>query len=401
MILYSPAATRQTDFPSLRPGKELILLTRTEVLTDDQAAEVLSYSGSHLPVLFDIETTGLYWRTSHLYLLGLICRKKGQWILAQWFLDRPTEEKQILTYFSSYIQELREEGSDLLIHFNGTTFDLPYLAHKYAFYGMPDPFADWESLDIYRQIRPFQKLLGLPAIKQKSIEEYLCIPRRDEKSGGELISDYQSWLATRDNTLLDMLFLHNHDDVLGMLALVRILAIPELFAGEIRPASDIISKSTPGTDAADMAEISFSLVHPLPASLCVNGALSCLTAEKGKTAATLQIPIRQGLLKHFFSDYKNYYYLPLEDQAIHKSVAVFVDSSHRKKATARTCYIKAEGSFLPLPAKAGKELGLPLYQEEPTDKTVYIRLDDLASGDKALMSIFIRKHLEALQKTSG
>ena len=59
------------------------------------------------------------------------------------------------------------------------------------------------------------------------------------------------------------------------------------------------------------------------------------------------IRLCQGQLKHFYPDYRDYYYLPFEDTAIHRSVGEYVDRSARKKATAKTCYTKKEGLFLP------------------------------------------------------
>lgn len=44
---------------------------------------------------------------------------------------------------------------------------------------------------------------------------------------------------------------------------------------------------------------------------------------------------------------KDYYYLPKEDRAIHRSIACYVDKAYRQKATAATCYIRQEGIFLP------------------------------------------------------
>ena len=50
---------------------------------------------------FDIETTGLSWRTSHLYLIGALFFDPAAdtFTLRQWFLDRPTEEKRCLSLF--------------------------------------------------------------------------------------------------------------------------------------------------------------------------------------------------------------------------------------------------------------------------------------------------------------
>ena len=43
-----------------------------------------------------------------------------------------------------------------------------------------------------------------------------------------------------------------------------------------------------------------------------------------------------------------------EDCAIHKSVGQYVDRSARKKATAKTCYTRAAGLFVPQPLQIGR-----------------------------------------------
>ena len=49
-----------------------------------------------------------------------------------------------------------------------------------------------------------------------------------------------------------------------------------------------------------------------------------------------------------------------EDCAIHKSVGQYVDRSARKKATAKTCYTRAAGLFVPQPLLAN---GAPMWHE--------------------------------------
>ena len=51
-------------------------------------------------------------------------------------------------------------------------------------------------------------------------------------------------------------------------------------------------------------------------------------------------------MRHFYSDYKNYYYLPKEDMAIHKSVAAYVDHEYREKCKAYNCYVRKTGTFI-------------------------------------------------------
>ena len=142
-----------------------------------------------------IETTGLSWRTSHLYLIGALFFDPAAdtFTLRQWFLDRPTEEKEMLVSFFTFLSDVKQ-----LVHFNGTTFDLPYLTHKALFYQMEDPLSSIASLDLYQALRPFQSILGLSSMKQKNVEQYLSFPRKDQLNGKQLISVYHDYLQTLD-----------------------------------------------------------------------------------------------------------------------------------------------------------------------------------------------------------
>lgn len=53
-------------------------------------------------LFFDIETTGLSWRQSHLYLLGVIFYTSDGWIQKQWFCQRPKEEREVLEAFPGW-----------------------------------------------------------------------------------------------------------------------------------------------------------------------------------------------------------------------------------------------------------------------------------------------------------
>ena len=55
-------------------------------------------------VFFDIETTGLSWRTSHLYLIGAAWMDGSVWHIRQWFLQKPSEEPELLDQFSDFLK---------------------------------------------------------------------------------------------------------------------------------------------------------------------------------------------------------------------------------------------------------------------------------------------------------
>ena len=73
---------------------------------------------------------------------------------------------------------------------------------------------------------------------------------------------------------------------------------------------------------------------------------NCFMRVSGNTAR-LRVPVIEGELKRFYENYTDYYYLPAEDMAIHKSVSSFVDRKRRRNATAKTCYTRHYGIFLP------------------------------------------------------
>ena len=354
-------------------------------------------------VLFDIETTGLSPRRSHLYLIGAIGCIHGSWTLRQWFAQKPSEESELLRSFDAF---LAETGAETLIHYNGDTFDLPYLRSKYDFYGMPCTSDVPGSNDIYRSLRPFRSILGLSSMKQKDCERRVGIDREDQMTGAALIAVYRNYLRAASPADLQLLLLHNHDDLLGLAEILPLLSLRRLFDGSFRAGrprllqadGGAVSGTSPAdTDANDrtqtlIAEIPLRLNQPLPVSLQLSSDLYALHGGKDAYQACLSIKCIQGTLLHFFSDYRNYYYLPDEDQAIHKSVAAFVDRSHRIRATASTCYQKASGLFLPQPA----EIITPAFRRFYDDKTHWLLFREDALPAEEQLHAYVLSLLQTL-----
>lgn len=292
-------------------------------------------------LFFDIETTGFSGDSSALYLIGCTWNRGDGWKLTQWFADSPESEKEVLAAFFEFLK-----GFGTVIHFNGDTFDIPFLQKRCARLKLPYAFDGVASVDIYRKIRPLRRLLGLESMKQKAVEAFLGVSRRDVFSGGELIEVYRQYLVSRDERLLHLLLLHNADDLKGMPSILPILNYPDLLGGPLNPAGleERKTKDIFGQEARFLnlrLESPFSVPVKTEAEkpflhLCLEGNLLRLEAE-----------LYQGELKYFYPNYKDYYYLPYEDTAIHRSVGEYVDKAARVKATAKTCYTKKSGLFLP------------------------------------------------------
>ena len=331
-------------------------------------------------VFFDIETTGLSWRNSHMYLLGAVFSEGGQWILKQWFCQRPSEEATVLKEFQDLLR-----GRRLLVHFNGKGFDLPYLMHKYTFYRMEAPFEALNQLDLYEKLLPCKKLLGLSHMRQRDLEIFIGLCRQDPFTGGELISCYQEYLKTAGDPLLETLMLHNREDMEGMLALLPLLAIPALTEGTL-------PFRIRGNAAGEHAHIQLTLPFSLPVSL--DRTLSDIRLVIKDRQATLTVPFFSGTLKFFYENYKDYYYLPLEDEAIHKSVGVYVDREHRRPAKAADCYRRVTGKFLP----QFTPQFTPAFREEYRSTLLYFQPSDSFWGQEELLTSYAYHLLKHLKK---
>ena len=98
--------------------------------------------------------------------------------------------------------------------------------------------------------------------------------------------------------------------------------------------------------------------------------------------------------KNMWVNTKDYYYLPDEDRAIHKSIATYVDRAHRVQANAKNCYAWKCAIFLPQYEKRIT----PTFCIEAKDKKSYFELseDFITSVDMQLE--YVRHILQKMSK---
>ncbi|RKJ43192.1 hypothetical protein D7X25_26240 [bacterium 1XD42-8] len=318
-------------------------------------------------ILFlDIETTGFALKHSCLYLIGCMYYESNCWHSIQWFAEDYKEEEKLLKSFLKFSQSF-----SYLIHYNGNRFDIPYLQGKCHQYSLKENFSSFIGIDIYRRISPYKGFLKLPNLKQKTIESFLQIIRTDTYDGGQLISVYHEYIKSQSESLKNLLLHHNFQDLEGMLHVLPILAYPDIINLPIK-----VSKAgrnpytTLSGERRTELMITFMLEHPLPVRIAGRWK-ECYFTGQGYEAK-LRVNIFAGTLRYFYPNYKDYYYLPMEDTAIHKSVASYIDKSHRQNATASTCYTRKKGLFLP----QWEELFTPVFKEHYKDSLTYFELTD-------------------------
>lgn len=325
-------------------------------------------------LFFDIETTGLSADTSSLYLIGCLYYRNKSWHTIQWFADDYRSEVALLTAFFTFMEDF-----DILVHYNGTGFDIPYLHKKCHQHRLSFSFDGIQSLDIYKELTPYKKLLPLPNLKQKTVEKALGICREDKYDGGQLIQVYVEYIHKKlkreegCEACLSLLLLHNLEDLQGLLE-CSVLLLP--------PA---IVKSG-NTDISYHLTLPYSSMEPI----LLEKDTVRLKIE-GNTGYLTLLPFT-GELKYFYSNYKDYYYLPYEDTAIHKSVAEYVDKNYREKAKACNCYTRHTGVFLPVPSGLLLPDNAHLFRQDYKDKTAWFEV----TADFLENTVFILQYVKKI-----
>lgn len=341
-----------------------IMITFFDTVDAKSFDSIKNYSLDEI-LFFDIETTGLSPDVSSIYLIGCMYMKEGSFLIKQWFADDYTSEKQMITEFFDFMNSF-----SLLIHYNGSGFDIPYLEKKCQKYALNCTFSNINTLDIYKAAKKRKDCLHLEHYKQKNVEEFCGYKRTDPFHGGELITVYSSYmqhhlLGKPCESELDALLLHNKEDLIGLSYTVQILRYQKMFEGGFTINDVTINNDTLHISAKIDSMLPQPVFFPSP----------FIQATKNKILA--QIPLYHGVLKFFYPNYKDYFYLPSEDTAIHKSVAAYVDKSHRQKAKASTCYVKKDGIFVP----QSSEAITPSFQEDYKSTPYYFELKEELISD--------------------
>ena len=245
-------------------------------------------------LFLDIETTGLGAEQASVYLIGCIYHQADGWNLIQWMDTTGSQEKEILSSFLLFASSYK-----ILVHYNGDRFDLPFLRKRI---------------------------------------EYQC--------GGDLVKIFKKFTVDPDPALMQKLLTHNEADVTGLLSLLPLLIFRDLEEPQfrVRKAQANYYTDYDGSRKEEMF-LFFRLPRALPAPVYAS-ADHCYVKIEGDSG-TLKIPLYTEVMKYFYANYKDYYFLPAEDMAVHKYLASYVDKTRRVQARPETCYTRKAGSFLP------------------------------------------------------
>lgn len=338
-------------------------------------------------ILFiDIETTGFTAKSSSLYLIGCSFFHDNHWNILQWFADTYEEEKEILQAFFEFSKDYQ-----FLIHFNGNNFDLPFMLQKCNQHHLTNDFSSFIGVDIYKRVAPYKLFLKIPNCKQKTLEQFLGINRIDTFNGGELIGIYHDYVSTPNEVSRRLLLQHNFDDIQGMLSILPILSYYDLFNNglKVKKVQANYYTDVHGNRKQELLmNVSLSVSLPVP----VNGHYGHCFFSAAENQGVFKVPLYEEELKYFYSNYKDYYYLPCEDIALHKSVASFVDRQHRVQASASNCYTRKISTYLP----QWEVVVEPFFKKELKSKELYFEVTDELKKDRKLFTVYAQHLLEMI-----
>ena len=268
-------------------------------------------------VFAEILADGHYWRTAAIRSASLLFFSDGRWVLHSFAADPSVEsdEYSILEGMSRCLPE-----SAGLATYNGTSFMLPFLAAKYKAYMLGDPFAGRAHTDLFYVLKPLYELLGLPSRRTADLLAFLG---EEERPSGNV---------SRLTQLLPYLHATSQYSFLG--------------------AEHIPSE--------DLAVFRFRPAFPVPRETSFRMGSLRLVLRNGD--GILSSRLFDGRLRRYYPDPANYYYMPHEGQAVHRSLAAFIPKERLVPAEADTCftYFSATPAFFADPAAQSSYLASSL-----------------------------------------
>ena len=314
-------------------------------------------------LLFDIETTGFKADYQTIYLIGIGYRQNENIIIKLLYARTPKEESEILKEFSAVSSSFLK-----LISFNGDMFDIPFLKKRYEKNGLTPPLNNKTSTDLFKIAKKYKKLLNLNHYKQKDLENYFGLFREDQYNGGQLIDIYKKQKESPNSDEEKLLFLHNLEDVKGMIHLLKLLDFSVLYNNSFTIRHSEVYNE----------ELLFEgcFYHPLNLDIKIVKENGFIQIKEDKISGNIKL--KKGTLKYYFKDYKNYIYVPDENLLLPKSLAATIDKNRIVKAKKEQCYVEKEGIFLKSILKSDERE----FKESYEDKDTYVEiLPDQLSHD--------------------
>ena len=171
----------------------------------------------------DTETTGLAGGSGTVaFLVGVGFITPSGFELKQYFLREPSEEASMLDALEADLQ-----ACDVLVTYNGKSFDVPLLDTRYLMNRRKAPFSRLDHVDLLHGARRLWRL-KLESCKLQDLERRILGHERVGDVGGAFIPNlYFDYLRNGNAEPLEPVFFHNAIDILSLACLTAI--VPRAF----------------------------------------------------------------------------------------------------------------------------------------------------------------------------
>jgi len=175
----------------------------------------------HQLAFLDIETTGL--GGTPLFLVGILHIGTRGPHIHQLLARHYGEEPAVLAATNRMLREVQ-----VLVSFNGRSFDVPYLQSRASYYGMEWRLEVARHVDMLHVARR-QREVSVPDHRLITLERRICRRRREGDIPGSLIpAAYHRFVDTGESDELATIIYHNQVDLLTTMELAA--RWPEDFA---------------------------------------------------------------------------------------------------------------------------------------------------------------------------
>jgi uncharacterized protein YprB with RNaseH-like and TPR domain len=179
-------------------------------------------------IFLDTETTGIQGGTGICpFLIGVGHFDGDSFEMIQYFIRDFDEEPSMLCALLELLDKF-----DLVVTYNGASFDIPLLESRFTLARMDNPFARLAHFDLLNTARRLWRN-GHGSCRLAALERLLSFVRGPDIPGSMIPRVYFDFLQQRPTPELPHIFTHNRDDVVSLIALTihacdRVAAEPAL-----------------------------------------------------------------------------------------------------------------------------------------------------------------------------
>lgn len=175
-------------------------------------------------LFLDLETCGL--AGAPIFLVGLIRSSPEGLVLDQLLARNYTEERAILTTLETHVTDC-----DVLVTFNGRSFDWPMVQDRRTYHRLPPGRAALPQVDLLIHARRRWRTL-VPNCRLQTLERFLCRRmRQGDIPGSQIPAAYHQFVRSGDARQLRNILHHNALDLVTLAQLTMRMMVEE--AGEM------------------------------------------------------------------------------------------------------------------------------------------------------------------------